>query len=361
MTPQQAMVPRMNTSATKLLRSTLRVVWAAVVLVAVCAAWLILFLVFSPLLLVGEIIRVLRPAKNTTGHIPSVKTSEGAEPLIFDRRHDVSKLYGCNTRNVRYRWSLFENYLAQLQRRFPQPRALDFGAGSLRDSYELASRGFKVTSFDLNDRILRRYFDSYDWSTTQKPTLMAGTLDDLVNNNAPGSLHLVIAFDVIEHLEDPASYVQAINRILSNDGYLFTIVPNKRSLFERYFKRSVAQQLKRGAVLEPGVPHIQFKSPEEWDQFFQAHGFCIIGRDMTIGHFVNDWWNGLLSIPLRTFVYPVVDVIAFRRGRTIDAGRLERAFCPPWLMERINLLDQFSKRLLWSRFGWNLIVAQKQS
>src|SRR6185503_10695389 len=97
------------------------------------------------------------------------------------------------------------------------------------------------------------------------------------------------------------------------------------------------------------------------DQFFQANGFRIVGRDMTIGHFVNDWWNGLLSIPLRTFVYPVVDVIAFRRGHAIDAGRLERAFCPPWLMERVDLLDQFCKRLLWSRFGWNLIVAQKQS
>src|SRR6185295_13714853 len=184
-----------------------------------------------------------------------------AEPLIFDRRHDVSKLYGCNTRNVRYRWSLFENHLAQLQRDFPKPKALDFGAGSLRDSYELASRGFHVTSFDLNDRVLRRYFDSYDWSTVQKPTLMAGSLDDLLNNNEPGSLQLAIAFDVIEHLEDPASYVQAINKLLSRDGYLFTIVPNKRSLFERYFKRSVARQLKRGAVLEPGVPHIQFKSP----------------------------------------------------------------------------------------------------
>lgn len=344
----------------KLLRSAFRVVWAAIVLSAVCLAWLALFLLFAPFLLIGEIFRVVKPAApaDKENRI-SVKTSDGAEPLIFDRRHDVSKLYGCNTRNVRYRWSLFETHLAQLQREFAKPKALDFGAGSLRDSYELASRGFQVTSFDLNDRTLKRYFESYDWTTTPKPRLMAGSLDDLIKNNEPGSHQLAIAFDVIEHLEDPASYVEAINKILSKDGYLFTIVPNKRSFFERYFKRSLAQQLKRGAVLEPGVPHIQFKSPEEWDEFFQAHGFRIVGRDMTIGHFVNDWWNGLLSIPLRTYVYPVLEIIAFRGKFRLNPGRIESTLCAPWLMERVNVLDQWLKRSLRGRFGWNLIVAQK--
>jgi SAM-dependent methyltransferase len=343
----------------KLLRSAFRVVWAAVVLGAVCVAWLILFLIFAPFLIINEILGK-RTATTDERIRVSTKNTDGAEALIFDRRHDVSKLYGCNTRNVRYRWSLFENHLAQLQREFAKPKALDFGAGSLRDSYELASRGFQVTSFDLSDRTLKRYFDSYDWTTTPKPTLMAGSLDDLIKNNEPGSLQLAIAFDVIEHLEDPAEYVQAINRILSKDGYLFTIVPNKRSFFERYFKRSRGQQRKRGAVLEPGVPHIQFKSPEEWDQFFQANGFRIVGRDMTIGHFVNDWWNGLISIPLRTFVYPVIEVIAFRRKIALDPGRIESTLCAPWLMERVNVLDQWLKNSLRGRFGWNLIVAQKR-
>ena len=343
---------------TKLLRSALRVVWAAIVFGAVCVAWLVLFLLFAPFLLILELIK---PSVSQDQIAPlSVKNSEGAEPLIFDRRNDVSKIYGCNTRNVRYRWSLFEDHVAQLQQQFTKPTALDFGAGSLRDSYELASRGFAVTSFDLNERTLRRYYDSYDWNGASPPALLAGSIEDLRNNNKPGSLHLVIAFDVIEHLEDPASYLRTLNELLSNRGYLFTIVPNRRAFFERYFKRSIALQRKRGAVLEPGVPHIQFKTPEEWDQFFEATGFRIIARDMTLGHFVNDWWNGLLSIPLRTFVYPVVDVIAFRSGRSIDAGRLERAFCPPWLMERINVIDQLLKNRLRGRFGWNLIVAQKQ-
>lgn len=345
----------------KLLRSIVRVFWAAVVLAAVFVAWLILLLVFAPFLLIGEIVRLLRPAPSVDKATRvTVKTTEGAEPLIFDRRYDVSKIYGCNTRNVRYRWSIFENHLEQLQRSFLTPKALDFGAGSLRDSYELASRGFQVTSFDLSERTLQRYFDSYDWTTAQKPTLKAGSLDDLINNHEQDSLQLALAFDVIEHLEDPASYVRAISRILSKDGYLFTIVPNRRSLFETYFRRSVTRQIKRGAVLEPGVPHIQFKTPEQWNQFFEANGFRIVARDMTIGHFVNDWWNGLLSIPLKMWVYPVMEVIAYHAKRNINVGRIDQTLCAPWLMERVDFYDQALKNQLRSRFGWNLIVAKKQ-
>ena len=345
----------------KLLKSALRVLWAAVVFGAVCVAWFILFLLFSPFLLIAEVIRLLKPNAVENKKIRvSIASSEAGEPLIFDRRHDVSKIYGCNTRNVLYRWSLFEDHVAELQRRGKNLKALDFGAGSLRDSYELASRGFNVTSFDLSEVVLNRYYAAYDWTTTPRPTLMAGSLDDLTNNNEPGSLQMVIAFDVIEHLDDPAAYVQAFRRLLSKDGFLFTIIPNKRSLFEKYFKYSIAQQIKRGGTWEPGVPHIQFKSPEEWDEFFQANGFRIVGRDMTVGHFVNDWWNGLLLIPLKMWVYPVLEVVAYRSKRSIDLGRFERTLCPPWLMERVDFFDQLLKPQLQSRFGWNLIVAQKQ-
>lgn len=346
--------------------SLLRVIRAVVVFVAICLLWLTLFVIFSPWLLLAQASRLWRrKARLPAGEGSAVAEGSTADedvPLIFDRRSDVSKLYGCNTRNVRYRWTVFSRRLEGLQSEFDRPRALDFGAGSLRDSYELASRGFEVVSFDLNERILRRYFDSYDWTVARyQPKLLAGSLEDLRNDLAANSVQVVLAFDVIEHLEDPASYVQTLSRLLCERGFLFTIVPNKRSLFERYFKRSLTQQRKRGIQLEPGVPHIQFKSPEEWDQFFRANGFRIVDRDMAIGHFVNDWWSGLLSIPLRAFVYPVLEVASYRLRCSMDTGRIERALCPSWLMERVNDLDIRLKEVLKSRFGWNLIVAQKAS
>lgn len=59
----------------------------------------------------------------------------------FDRTSDVSKLEGCNTRGIEYRWSIFERELATVP---AGACALDFGAGSLRESFDLALRGFDV-------------------------------------------------------------------------------------------------------------------------------------------------------------------------------------------------------------------------
>ena len=78
----------------------------------------------------------------------------------FDRVDDVSKIEGCNTRGVEYRWSTFSNVIAT----FPVgSNALDFGAGSLRESFDLAVRGFNVTSIDIDSELMSAYKSGYDW------------------------------------------------------------------------------------------------------------------------------------------------------------------------------------------------------
>lgn len=374
MTSQHAITSRISRSPLKLTVFLLRLGWALLVLAAVCLAWLALLLLFAPFIVLSQLLglrnRIVPKVETSssaadtvyfrTDDVPVTATQTNDVPLIFDRRHDVSKLFGCNTRGVRYRWTLFADRLATLRREVSKPSALDFGAGSLRDSYELIKQGFSVVSFDLNETVMRRYFDSYDWSALRStPRLVAGNLDDLQEQERP--IHLVIAFDVIEHLPDPSSYVRALNQLLGEGGLLFTIVPNRRSLFERYFKRSLRKAMGKGVTLEPGVPHMQFKSPTEWDTFFQANGFSVVEHDMTIGHFVNDWWNGLLSLPLRAFVAPVLQIVSLRSGFDFDPGRWEQRFCPEWLMEEINLADVLLKKRLSGFFGWNLIVARKES
>jgi len=374
MSPQHAITTRISRSPIKLAGFLLRLGWAFLVLAAVCLAWLALFFLFAPFIVLAKVLGLrnrIAPKVETapavtdngcfrTDDVPITSTRPSDVPLIFDRRHDVSKLFGCNTRGVRYRWTLFADRLETLRGELSKPVALDFGAGSLRDSYELIKQGFSVISFDLHETVMRRYFDSYNWSKLRStPKLVAGNLSDLQEQERP--IHLVIAFDVIEHLPDPSSYVRALNQLLCEGGLLFTIVPNRRSLFERYFKRSLRKAREKGIPLEPGVPHMQFKSPSEWDAFFQANGFSILEHDMTIGHFVNDWWNGLLCLPLRAFVAPVLQIVSLRSGFNFDPGRWEQRFCPEWLMEEVNLADVLLKKRLSSSFGWNLIVARKQS
>jgi SAM-dependent methyltransferase len=373
MTPSNSIAVKFVRRPARVVSFALKSLWAVVVLIAVCLVWLILFVLFLPFLALSELLgwraALQRANENAVGNAGNSSTgsalrqAENANEaqFIFDRRKDVSKLFGCNTRNVQYRWSLFARHLAETKRHFAEPRALDFGAGSLRDSYELSGLGFHVVSVDLDEGLLRRYYSSYRWEELPSSAqLFPESLDDLLRQKGESFFHLAIAFDVIEHLEDPAAYLKKIRSLLHEQAVLFTIVPNRRSIFERYFKHSIKKQREKGIKWTPGVPHLQFRTPGEWGDFFESNGFRIVEHDMTVGFFVNDCWNGLLGLPLRVFVCPVLAALAHVFRWNFNPAAFEEAFSPAWLMERVNVWDQALKSQLANRFGWNLIVAQKK-
>jgi SAM-dependent methyltransferase len=364
----QFVANRLLTVITKALAFSVRAIWAVVVLILVCLLWLLLFVIFAPLILVASLLvnkvraenDVELPARPAG---PTVSTDNQSDPheFVFDRRGDISKLFGCNTRNVKYRWKIFSERIDSIKRLSNAPVALDFGAGSLRDSYELSRLGFSVTAVDLNHSLLESYYRSYDWSSVRCPLkLHTGSLQALQKDSL-SSFDLAIAFDVIEHLESPHDYCSTISSMLHENGLLFTIVPNKRSIFERYFKHSLKRQRELGVALVPGVPHLQFNSPEEWRLIFEKAGFRILEHEMAIGFFVNDVWNGLLGLPLRVYVEPVLERLAFALGKKFNSVAFEEAFSPKWLMKHVHLVDELFKRQFAPRFGWNLIVAQKQA
>lgn len=338
---------------------SLRIVWALVVLVAVCVAWLLLFLVFLPFLVIAEFAGRKPSSFEENETVNSAEETDSAVPLIFDRRSDVSKLFGCNTRNVPYRWKLFAAKLEQIQKDFATPQALDFGAGSLRDSYELARLGFCVTSVDLDPEVMQRYYKSYDWNAVRcPPKVLTKPLEKLKEESGHSGFHLAIAFDVIEHLDDPSHYCRCIHSLLNDGGLLFSIVPNARSLFERYFKHAITKRRATGIPWVAGVPHLQFKTPSEWEDLFEQSGFTILEHDMAIGFLVNDW-TAIVGLPLRVYVTPVLARIAAMLRMKFNETAFEETFSPPWLMKRIDVLDQLFKKQFAPRFGWNLIVATK--
>jgi len=340
----------------KIVFFSLRLIWALVVLFTVSVVWLILFVVFLPFILVAALVGPRNDAPvRAEAFVASAADSDSSELLIFDRRRDISKLFGCNTRNVQYRWNIFSARLDQLRKQFETPNALDFGAGSLRDSYELARLGFCVTSVDLDPAVMQRYYQSYDWSEVPCPPRIFTEPIEKLNSE----FHLAIAFDVIEHLEDPSRYCRKIHSLLNDGGLFFSIVPNRLSIFERYFKHSIKKQRAHGIPHIPGVPHLQFKLPREWEELFEQSGFRILEHDMAIGFFVNDCWTGLLGLPLRIYVTPVFAHVAHVLGVNFNQVAFEERFSPPWLMKRVDVLDQMCKKQFASRFGWNLIVATK--
>ncbi|MGB9115393.1 class I SAM-dependent methyltransferase [Bradyrhizobium sp.] len=268
----------------------------------------------------------------------------------FDRTDDVSKLDGCNTRNVEYRWDLFSRELANIP---PGSEALDFGAGSLRDSFELAKRGYNVTSVDLDRDLLLSYQADYDWPTngTTRKIVTGQDLAGFLSQIESEKFSLIICFDVLEHLEYPASILRQMRASLTPDGRLFITVPNGRTLYELWFRFILIASGIIGKKLRPGEPHLQRNSPERWKQILSEAGLGVLHHDMQIGFFVNTAC-ALAQIPLYTF-----GRLVRAMGFVFPTDKILDIVCSKRAMASLNKIDGKTKRYLSGLYGWNLFIA----
>jgi 2-polyprenyl-3-methyl-5-hydroxy-6-metoxy-1,4-benzoquinol methylase len=268
----------------------------------------------------------------------------------FDRTGDVSKLEGCNTRNVEYRWDLFKRELANIP---PGSDVLDFGAGSLRDSFELAGRGYNVTAVDLDSDLLQSYRSGYEWpdnGTTLK--IVSGKdMADCLAQIGKRKFALIICFDVLEHLEDPVSFLRQMREFMTLSGKIFITVPNGRTLYELWFRSILIASRMFGKTLRPGEPHLQRNSPRKWHEILKQAGFSVLAHDMQIGFFVNTA-NALVQIPLYAMGRLIRPV-----GLSFAADEILNAVCNKKAMARLDGIDRKTKPYLNGFFGWNLFVA----
>ena len=271
-------------------------------------------------------------------------------PRTFDRTGDVSKLEGCNTRNVEYRWDLFSKELEMIPR---GSETLDFGAGSLRDSFELAKRGYNVTSVDLDLDALSSYQADYDWPAngTTRKIVTGRDLDDCLLQIESTQFSLVICFDVLEHLEDPAAVIRKVRNLLTPKGRLFITVPNGRTLYELWFRLLLFASKVSGKTLRSGEPHLQRNSPERWKEILNEAGFRILSHEMQIGFLVNTA-SALVQIPLYSF-----GRLVRAMGFAFPADKIQDIVCSKAAMRGLNKIDEKTKRYFRGLYGWNLFVA----
>lgn len=325
---------------------------APMVLFLLSVYWGMLVIVFSPVIFLDAIFGWTR--RQSDLEAGSVPPNAGLMDGMFDRHGDVSKIYGCNTRNVKYRWDIFVKALQVFDG--VSVSALDFGAGSLRDSFELSILGHHVTAFDLDPERMRRHLARYKWSAKGgEPRIVSGSLSNLGAVRFP----LILAFDVLEHLDDLDHTVSELSSRLERNGLILATVPNGRSLYEFFAKTYIVVMRRLGKKWAPGAPHVNFYSPDRWIEFFERRGLSVVAHDMAIGFFLNDLCHTVFKIPLMWVVCPVVDRVYAFFSFSFDRERFIASFYPAWLAERINLIDQFLKPVFKGLFGWNLFVLKK--
>jgi 2-polyprenyl-3-methyl-5-hydroxy-6-metoxy-1,4-benzoquinol methylase len=270
----------------------------------------------------------------------------------FDRTADVSKLEGCNTRGVEYRWSIFERELANVPR---GANVLDFGAGSLRESFDLAMRGFSVTSLDIDADVLTSYASKYHWPDAIEHRLIAspnGLLNGLQEIEGK-TFDLITAFDVLEHLDDPTAALVTLGRYLTAPGRLLITVPNGRTLFELAFRIDLMIARATGRYLRPGEPHLQCNSPAKWRRIIESAGLCVAAHEMAIGFFANTF-NALVQLPTL-----IAGRILRKMGVKNDAaGFCERLFSGS-RMASLDRIDRAIDPVFRGLYGWNLFVVKR--
>jgi 2-polyprenyl-3-methyl-5-hydroxy-6-metoxy-1,4-benzoquinol methylase len=267
----------------------------------------------------------------------------------FNRTHDVSKLEGCNTRGIEYRWQIFSREIATMP---IGGNALDFGAGSLRESFDLAIRGFNVTSIDLSNELLASYKAAYRWpenGTTHKLIESVYLTDGLAKLDSR-KFDLVTCFDVLEHVDDPSIVLRELGNLMSDDGKILITVPNGRSLFEIAWRIDllIARATKRH--LRPGEPHLQRNSPGKWKRIIEEAGFSIVRHEMAIGFFANTV-AALVQLPLT-----LGGRFLRKMGLKFDAIGLSDRICSGGLMAAVYRLDQKTEMIFRPLYGWNLLV-----
>jgi SAM-dependent methyltransferase len=273
--------------------------------------------------------------------------------FTFDRSNDVSKLEGCNTRGVDYRWSIFLDAISKI----PKGSAvLDFGAGSLRESFDLITRGFNVTSVDMDAELLSSYKLKYAWpdNGTKHDMIAAADIDDGLSRLQGRRFSLITCFDVLEHLEEPQPALLALKELLTDDGLLLITVPNGRTLFELAFRLDLILARATNRRLRPGEPHLQRNSPEVWQRIVTNSGLKILSHDMQIGFFANTF-AALVQLPL------TLGGRALRKiGLKIDALSISEKIINAPQATVIDFLDRQTKPIFRQLYGWNLFVVGRK-
>lgn len=142
-------------------------------------------------------------------------------------------------------------------------------------------------------------------------TVVTDTLRD--DTFPPGYFDAVTAFQVFEHLPDPAGAVARLHTLLKPGGVLLIEVPNIDTWSVRML---------RGSHRHFVQDHLTFFSGRTLGQFVERHHFRVLhtyhpSRRMTIRHLVAGWGGRYLPAP----------VIAATRALACRLGLWERIIC----------------------------------
>ena len=150
-------------------------------------------------------------------------------------------------------------YFKKISSHIPQGSMLDIGCSTGANVAQACELGWKVTGMDINTAALdtaRSYIPKAEfYSSLEDPQLKKG------------SFSLITLFDVIEHIEDPHTFIQQVNSLLDKNGVLFILTPDAQSLSAKLMKNQWPHLFS---------DHISLFSRKNLISFLKEHHFKVL-------------------------------------------------------------------------------------
>ncbi len=176
---------------------------------------------------------------------------------FYEHLYDPGEKYAGYSNTDDFRREEFSYQLEQINRFHPKGgRLLDVGC-STGEFLEMASQTgrYVVDGIDISSEAARAA------SARLKKNIFAGTVDNIPV--APESYDVVTAWEVIEHMAEPAKFLRTIRRLLKPDGLLCLSTPNTNKLRNRF----------------PGKPRDIFFIPPEHLLYFSGRNLRLLATN----------------------------------------------------------------------------------
>lgn len=180
-------------------------------------------------------------------------------------------------------------------------KLLEVGCGSGQFLLSAKTLGWEVEGIDISENIIKESNPIHGLNTR------AGTLEDLFFKKK--SYKAIVAWEVLEHLIDPKSFLLKVKKLMQSDGLFACSVPNTSLKKVRFHYN------KPGPASLPPI-HLNFWTCESFRIFAEINGFQIIYLAPNVLLNSQKGWNNSYSL---FFLYQIASFLGIKEGPNIYA------------------------------------------
>lgn len=140
---------------------------------------------------------------------------------------------------------------------FTKARILDIGCGSGKFVQYLRSKGYEATGLEPSAALFGKFLEGQDHYYNND-------VQTFRDEQPHEQFNIITITDVLEHIEDPQSFLKSVSHLLSPGGVVFISTPNARSLFARMAGQGWHYYNKY---------HLSLFCKKNFTQFMESHGF----------------------------------------------------------------------------------------